>query len=177
MPSRMHLSVLAAISCLPFLANAAQQCAWGTTPVSVTGRVTTVNISETKQVGQICATMTTADGREVFDDCGALVGKIVSVDPNTGTTMVIDTAVFELMEAFRTGQHAPQVLGVVETDADGNPCAMSVREHITNLQWGTGIFANATLDVFADGIVSFCPGKNLNTYQLSGQACVHKRRR
>jgi hypothetical protein len=177
MHSRLHLSVLAAFICLPLVAGAQQQCPTGTTPVSVTGSVTTLNVSETKQVGQICLTLTTAGGREVFDDCGALIGKVTSVDTNTGTSTLNHAAMFDEMESLRTVQDVAQTTGLLETDANGIPCAMSIHEHMTNLHWGTGIFARATLDVFADGIMSFCPDKNLNTYQLTGQGCVRRRHR
>jgi len=136
-----------------------------------------MNVSETKSVGQICLTLTTADGRKVFEDCGALIGKVISVDTSTGTNMVSDTVVFDLAESFVSEPHVAQVTEVLETDADGIPCAMSIQEHTTNLQWGSGIFAGATLDVFTNGTVSFCPNKNLSTYELSGQGCVRRRHR
>jgi len=177
MYSKLHLSVLAVLSCLPLLAGAAPQCAVGTTPVSVTGRVTTLNISATKSVGQICVTLTAADGREVFEDCGALVGKVISSDPATGTNMVTDTALFDMMNSFHSAPHVAQITGVLETDADGNPCSVSISEHTTNLLSGTGIFAHVSLDVYANGSVTFCPGKNLNILQLNGQGCVKTRRR
>jgi hypothetical protein len=176
MHSKLHLSVLATISCLPLLTGAAQMCPAGTTPVSVTGRVTSLNLSTTKSVGQVCLTMTTADGREVFDDCGALLGKVISSDPATGTNIVTDTAVFDMMDSFRSAPHMAQITGILETDADGNPCSVSVSEHTTSLQSGTGIFTNASLDVYANGTVSACPGKNLNAFQLTGQGCVKTRR-
>jgi hypothetical protein len=70
-----------------------------------------------------------------------------------------------------------QITGVLETGPDGAPCAFSVVEHMTKFKWGTGIFNGATIDVVAQGSISFCPTKNLNTFQLSGQGCVRNRRR
>jgi hypothetical protein len=174
MHSRLVLSVLAAIACLPG-ASFAQQCPTGYTAATVTGRVTTMNISQTRQVGQICLVMTTADGREVFDDCGALVGKVTAMDAAAGTSTLNHTAVFELFESFQTNQDAAQITGVLDTDADGNPCALSVTEHMTKLRSGTGIFNGATIDVIANGSISFCPDKNLNNFQLSGQGCLRSR--
>ena len=93
MHTRLSLSVLAALLCLPAVSHA-QQCAAGFTPTTVTGRVTTLNVSSTKQVGQVCLTMTAADGSEVFDDCGALLGKVTSQDLTTGASTLNHTAFF-----------------------------------------------------------------------------------
>ncbi|MBS1145413.1 MAG: hypothetical protein H6R14_2819 [Proteobacteria bacterium] len=176
MHSRRLLSVIAALACLPTFSHA-QQCPAGYTATTVTGRVTTINISQTRQVGQICLVMVTADGREVFDDCGALVGKVTSMDTAAGTSTLNHTAVFELFETFQTSQDAAQVTGVLETDADGNPCALSVVEHMTKIRSGSGIFYGALIDVVAEGSISFCPDKNLNTFQLNGHGCLRNRRR
>jgi hypothetical protein len=177
MRSRLYLSVLALFSCLPLLAGASQQCPRGTSPVTVTGRVTSINVASNKQMGHICLTLTNSDGREVFDDCGALLSKIVSVDAATGTSVVYDTSLFDSLDAYRSAPHSAQVINVLETDADGVPCAITVQERTTELQWGSGIFAGATLDVVADGTISFCPTKNLNNFQLAGEGCVRKRHR
>ena len=171
MSFKTSLSILVALAAMPMQSNAGQ-CSTGSSPVTVSGRVTTQNISTTKQVGQICVTLVTADGREVFDDCGALLGKITSMDPNTGTSTLNHTAVFERADSFHTVNDIAQITGVLAVDAGGAPCEMAVQEHITNLQWGTGIFNKATMDVWANGSISFCPDKNLNTFQLNGQACI-----
>lgn len=176
MHSKLVISVLAALACLPVVTHA-QQCPTGYTATTVTGRVTTMNVSQTRQVGQICLVMVTADGREVFDDCGALVGKVTAMDATTGASTLNHTAVFELLESFQTYQDAAQITGVIDTDADGNPCAFSVTEHMTKLRFGTGIFNGATINVVGEGSISFCPDKNLNTFQLKGQGCVRNRRR
>lgn len=176
MHQKLSLSVLAALLCLPVLAQA-EQCATGFVPATVTGRVTTLNISQTKQVGQICLTMTAADGRELYDDCGALVGKVTAQDTATGASTLNHTAMFDLLDSFQTNGDVAQVTGVLATDADGAPCALSVVEHMTKLKWGTGVFSGATIDVVANGSISFCPGKNLNTFQLTGKGCVRNRRR
>lgn len=176
MHTRLSMSVLAALLCLPAVSQA-QQCATGFTPATVTGRVSTMNISATKQVGQICLTMITADGREVFDDCGALLGKVTAQDLTTGASTLSHTAVFELTESFQTNQDTAQITGVIDTAPDGSPCAFSVTEHMSKLKWGTGIFNGATIDVVAEGSISFCPDKNLNTFQLNGHGCVRNRRR
>jgi hypothetical protein len=176
MHSRLVLSVLAALACLPAVGHA-QQCPTGYTPTTVTGRVTTMNISQTRQVGQICLTMVTADGRELFDDCGALLGKVTSTDTTTGTSTLNHTAAFDLLESFQTQNDVTQVTGVLDADADGNPCAFSATEHMTRIRSGTGIFYGAIIDVAGEGSISFCPDKNLNTFQLSGHGCVRRHHR
>ena len=171
MSFKMSLPVVVALAAMPMQSIAAQ-CSTGSSPVTVSGRVTTQNLSTTKQVGQICLTLVAPDGREVFDDCGALLGKVTSMDPDTGTSTLDHTAVFEHRHSFHTVNDTAQITGVLAVDEAGVPCKMAVLEHITNLKWGTGIFNKATLDVWANGSVSSCPGKNLNSFQLNGQACI-----
>ena len=168
MHSRLVLSVLAALACLPAVSQA-QQCPTGYTATTVTGRVTTINVSPTRQVGQLCLVMVAADGN--------VVGKVTAMDTTTGASTLNHTAVFELFESFQTDQVVAQITGVLETDADGNPCAFSVTEHMTKLRSGLGIFNGATINVVAEGSISFCPEKNLNTFQLNGQGCIRNRRR
>jgi hypothetical protein len=175
--SKLNLiAALAALSALPGAVHG-QQCTAGYVPVSLDGRTTTMNISATRQAGQICLVMTKADGREIFDDCGALVGNITSQNLETGTSTLNHTAVFELTQSFQSEGDVAQITGVLDSDSDGAPCAFSVTEHVTKLKWGTGTFAGATIDAVAVGTISFCPGKNHNTFQLTGQACVRPPRR
>ena len=173
---KMSLPLLVALAAMPVQSNAAQ-CSAGSSPVTVSGRVTTLNVSATKQVGQICMTMVTPDGREVFDECGAVVGKVTSSDPATGASTLNHLAAFEKADTFYTVNDAAQVTGVLSADATGVPCAFSVLEHITDLRWGTGVFQKSSMDVWAVGSVSFCPDKNLNTFQLDGQGCLPNKSR
>jgi hypothetical protein len=153
---------------------AEMQCGTGLYHVKVDGRVTTLNVSDTKQVGQICMTMTKANGHEVFDDCGALIGKIVAVDAQTGSSTLTHTAVFDLRDMFRTRNDQGQITGVLDVDETGTPCAFSVVETISEIDRGAGIFRSATIHVTAEGSISFCPGRNLNAFTLKGEACVRK---
>ena len=171
MSFKTSLPILVALAAMPMQSNAGQ-CSAGSSPVSVSGRVTTMNLSATKQVGQICVALVTVDGREVFDDCGAVVGKITSMDPATGASTLNHTALFDRGDSFHTENDLAQITGVLAVDATGTPCAMSVQEHISNLKWGTGAFNKATMDVWADGSISFCPDKNLNSFQFAGEGCV-----
>ena len=166
---------LATLSLFPLQSMAAMQCGTGLTHVSVNGSVTTLNASDTKQVGQICVTMIrTANGREEFNDCGAVVGKVVSTDMQTGSSVLAHTAVFDLREAFVTRNDQAQITAVQAVDDTGAPCAFSVVESLSEIDKGVGIFRGGQINVTATGSVSFCPGKNLNTFTLQGEACVRK---
>jgi len=166
---------LATLSLFPLQSMAAMQCEAGLSHVNVNGSVTTLNISDTRQAGQICVAMTrTADGREVFDDCGALVGKIVSADAQTGSSTLTHTAVFDARQMFITRNDHAQITGVLAVDDTGAPCAFSVVETISEIEKGAGIFRGSQINVNATGSISFCPGKNLNTFTLQGEACVRK---
>ncbi len=166
---------LVTLALLPLPSLAALQCASGLTHVNVNGNVTTLNVSATKQVGQICVSMTkTADGSEAFNDCGALLGKVVTADAQTGGSILSHTAVFDLRHMFVTRHDQAQITGVLAVDAAGAPCAFSVVESISAIEKGAGIFRGGQIGVTAVGSVSFCPDKNLNTFTLQGEACIKK---
>lgn len=169
------VTTLATLLLLPLQSMAALQCGPGLTHVNVNGSVTTLNVSDTRQAGQICVTMNrTADGREVFNDCGALIGKVVSADAQTGSSTLAHTAVFDLRDTFATRNDHAQITGYQAFDDTGAPCAFSVVETISEIDKGTGIFRGGQIDVTAIGSVSFCAGQNLNTFTLQGEACVRK---
>lgn len=168
--------ILTTLSLVPLQSMAALQCGAGLTHVSVSGNVTTLNVSATKQAGQICVTMTqTANGREVFNDCGALVGKITSADPLNGTSTLAHTAVFDFRNLFTTQNDQAQIIPQpLAYDDAGAPCAFGVTETISQLDKSAGIFRGGQINVTATGTISFCPDHNLNTFALQGEACVRK---
>ncbi len=172
---KRSLITLATLSLFPLQSFAALQCATGLKHVNVNGSVTTLNVSASKQVGQICLTLIeSASGREAFNDCGAVVGKVVATDPATGSSTLSHTAVFDLHNAFVTRNDQAQVTGVLGVDDAGAACAYSVVEAISEVQKGVGIFRGGSLAVTATGSVSACPNKNLNTFTLAGEACIRK---
>jgi hypothetical protein len=175
MLSKLTVLTLSSLALLPFPSLAALQCAPGQTHVNVSGTVTTLNVSDTRQAGQVCLTLTrTADGRETFNDCGALLGKIVAADQTGGSTLA-HTAVFDLRNAFVTRNDQAQITGVLAVDeTSGTPCAFSAVETISEIEKGTGLFRDGKIAVTAQGSVSFCPSNNLNTFTLQGEACVRK---
>ena len=168
--------ILTTLSLLPIQSMAAMQCGTGLTHVSVSGNVTTLNVSATKQVGQICLAMIqSANGQEVFNDCGALVGKVVSADPQTGASTLAHTAVFDFRNMFVTKNDQAQIITPpLAFDDAGAPCAFGVTETISELDKGAGIFRGGQVNITATGNISFCPSQNLNTFTLQGEACVRK---
>lgn len=172
---KRSLMTLAALSLVPLESAAALRCGPGLRHVNVNGSVTTINVTPSKQVGQIClALIESASGREALNDCGALIGRTVASDPETGTSTHSHTAVFDFRNAFVTQNDQAQVTGVLAVDDAGAPCAFSVYETITEIQKGIGIFRGGSLAVTATGSVSTCPNKNLNTFTLAGEACIRK---
>ncbi|MCP5279135.1 MAG: hypothetical protein H6935_12345 [Thiobacillus sp.] len=142
-------------------------CKAGYTHVTITeGTAATVNVSETKQVGQLCLTMENDAGRVVFDDCGALIGTVTERDALGNPTKLSHTAVFELLESFKTANDT--VLYAVPQ----SECSFNVAESMTRLKWGTGVFLGGKLNAEATGMVSFCPGQNKNTFEITGEACL-----
>jgi len=150
-------------------------CRYGYTHATITeGTAVTVNVSQTKQVGQLCLVMEDDNGSVVFDDCGALIGTVTETDAYGQPTKLSHTAVFELLESFKTVDDQP-LYSVPLGDPGSTPCAFSVGEAFTQLKWGTGIFRGGSLNATAEGTVSFCPGANRNTFEISGEACLRLR--
>ncbi len=147
-------------------------CGSGYTHATITdGTVVTVNVSETKQVGQLCLTMEDDNHRVVFDDCGAVIGKITESNAYGIPTKLSHTAIFELLESFKTVNDALVSAEPVAWDG-AQACAFSVVERFTELQWGTGVFYRGALNAEAEGTFSFCPGQNKNTFVLTGEGCM-----
>jgi len=174
MKTTVAVRALLALSIAPWGAARALDCGTGI-PTTVSGNVSTINVSPTQQAGKICLTLTDPTGRERFDTCGALLGQTTSSNPETGESTLNHTALFKLPDLFQTASDVAQITGVLATDDTGQPCAFSVVEHISDFAAGQGIFRGARIDAYATGSISFCPNKNLNTFSLSGQACLRRR--
>lgn len=170
------LLTFVAFSSLPLFAHGALTCENGS-KANLSGRVTTVNISPTRQAGQICLTLTNAHGKEVYDQCGAIIGNVVSTDPQTGTSILNHTVVLSRTEAFTTLNDAAQITGVVAVDESGVPCAYRVVEKISKINWSSSIVDTGTVDITARGTVSACSSNNMNNFALSGEVCLQKKRR
>lgn len=177
---QLKAPMLAAMLCAtaPFQAAAVDPltCRAGYTHATIAeGSAVTVNISEAKQVGHLCLKMVNDRNRVVFDDCGALIGTVTATDELGNPTRLSHTAVFELLQSFKTLDDEP-FFGVPVDPADPAPCAFNVGERFTKLKWGTGVFQGGVLNVEAVGVISFCPLRNKNTFVLTGEACLKLRK-
>lgn len=166
------LTSFAVFSAVPVFAQADDSQCDSKNRVSVSGRVTTLNISPTRQAGQICMTLTNASGQEVFDQCGAILGDVVSANRETGQSTLNHTILFSKAQGLTTKNDAAQITGVQAVDATGMPCAFNVVEKITQISWANGILRSGPVDITAVGTVSACANKNLNSFTLSGSACI-----
>ena len=166
-----HILASGAFFVLPIFAHADSICDGGSL-VNVSGRLTTINTSPTRQAGQICVTLTGANGKDVFDQCGAILGTVLSSNPATGRNILEHTVVFDKTHSFTTKNDVAQITSVLAVDAAGVPCAFNVTEKITQISGATGIFREGTANITAVGTVSACANKNLNNFTLSGQACI-----
>lgn len=169
------LITITALTSLPVSGYAALSCEHGS-KANLSGRVTTVNISPTRQAGQVCLTLTNAYGKEIYDKCGAILGNVVSSDPQAGTSVLNHTVVMGKNEAFTTQNDAAQITGVVAVNDSGAPCAFSVVEKISKVNWSSSLVATGAVDINGRGTVSSCPNNNMNNFVLSGEVCVKKAR-
>lgn len=167
------LFTFAAFSSLPMFAHGALSCENGN-KANLSGRVTTVNISPTRQAGQICLTLTNAKGKEVYDQCGAIIGNVVSSDPQTGRSILNHTVMLSRNAGFTTQNDAAQITGVVAVNDSGVPCAFSVVEKISKVNWSSSMVAAGAVDINARGTVSACPSNNMNNFALSGEVCLRQ---
>ena len=141
---------------------------------NVGGTVVTENATSTVQTGTMNLTLTNADGVEVFNEAGVLVGNITGAD-GFGTTILSHRAQFPQGNVFWTsGDVAQLVYPIVRaTLPDGTPCSFWIHETISNIKRGTRLFGNVTsAQVFADGYISNCPNENENQFELSGEICT-----
>jgi hypothetical protein len=139
----------------------------------VFGSVSTTNVTDAIQVGQISLALTDGSGNTAFADTGNLVGQITGA-VSTGTTVLEHTAKFSQGNGFKTEGDTAQIIGTpLDFDEDGIPCAFPVLETITTIRSGTRFFKKVSrVSVEANGSINFCPDTNQNQFDLSGEICV-----
>jgi hypothetical protein len=146
-------------------------CNPGFTHVTISqGVVSTMNVSSSKQVGHMCLTMQDDAGRVVFEDCGALIGMVTEADGQGMPSKLSHTLIFDMKQGLQTS--GDTLLYAVPLSA----CSFQVGESLTRLNWGSGVFQGGSLNVRADGVLSYCPDDNKNTLALSGEACMRLKR-
>jgi hypothetical protein len=142
----------------------------------VEGKVETLNVSDTTQVGLIEISMYDENDNEVFRETGDLVGTIVG--GGYGFTELTHTAVFSDGSTFVTNGDQAFPIGVRKFDSSTGiqiPCAFDIHEKITKIAAGTGFFEMVTdTEITADGYVNTClaEGDNENEFELSGVLCI-----
>jgi hypothetical protein len=139
------------------------------------GSVTTENITSTLQMGNISLTLS-GDGSPVFSETGSLVGNITGAE-GMFTTLLSHKARFPQGDSFVTNDDTAvpdfQYGNPVRRYENGVACSYWISETISDIAKGTRLFKDVTsVEVFADGYVSNCPGENENYFDLSGTLCV-----
>jgi outer membrane lipoprotein SlyB len=141
---------------------------------AVSGTVSTINISETQQVGSIELTLIkNGDGKVLFDQHGTVVGTITGTDTDEAgrpVTILSHVISFDDGSSIETMGDTATILYPTSEQL----CSFVVEEIISNF-WGTQIFKRATGTIRADGEISFPPAcANQNQFDLSGTVCLHK---
>lgn len=151
-------------------------CPGGYTETTVSGRISTVNTSETQQFGKIemQLTNTNKSGKVLFDESGTLIGTITdqTVDDYGRPVSILSHSI-----TFNDGSTIETVGDEATITGGISPCSFVVEEVIGNF-WGTQAFKRATGEIRADGTISVPPYcDNLNTFELSGTVCLFKGRK
>ena len=151
-------------------------CPSGYTETSVSGSISTINISETQQFGSIemQLTNTNKSGKVLFDEGGTLIGTITgqTVDDYGRPVSILSHSI-----KFNDGSTIETVGDEATITGANSSCSFVVEEFISNF-WGTQTFKRATGEIRADGSISFPPYcENQNTFELKGTVCLFKGRR
>lgn len=162
------LVALATATCLLGLSSEAV----ADTCYAVEGKVETINVSPTTQVGKIRLILSDSGGQQVFDNKGQLVGRITGAEIDG--PLLSHVAAFPASgSGFITDGDKAKFGAVRNTDDQGIPCSFNITEDITRFANGSGFFSNvSSVAVTANGYISFCPLDNENKFQLSGELCV-----
>lgn len=135
-------------------------------PATVSGKVETINLSETLQLGEIELTLTSGKhGKTVFDETGGVIGRITESNPLTGESYLNHSIIFQGGTRIETeGDYA-------KIQYPLSACSFAVVETISNYR-GSGVFYGATGEIVATGTVSVPPCPNKNEFTLSGTVCM-----
>ncbi len=132
----------------------------------VSGSVTTTNINATVQSGSIHLILTDPETNVIlFEQWGGVLGKITAQNDTGGTTLN-HIIFFDEGNTIKTREDQAQILFPINE----YECAFQVTETISQFK-GTNQLKNLSGEMYADGVVSFCPGDNNNSFELSGTVC------
>ena len=134
----------------------------------VAGSSSSRNVTESVQIGRISLTLSQG-GTTAFNATGILVGRITgAISPIE--TLLSHTIRFPRGHGFITeGDHAT-IIGPGPYDPS---CSVAATETVSNIIVGTRFFKNvSSVDISADGYISFCPDLNENRFDLRGELCI-----
>ncbi len=141
----------------------------------VSGQIHTVNLNDKVQTGSIML-MIKVNHRPYYFNKGRIIGRTVAqgIDSNTGQPYAImeHNMFFGWQTVLATSND--QAMLTPTAFFNGAPCAFNVTEKITEAI-GTDrlrALSNDMHQVTAQGSISFCPGNNRNSLQLSGTVCL-----
>lgn len=140
-------------------------------PVTVSGTIDTINLSETIQVGQIHLVLTDLGGGEVFADTGGILDQISGAQPD-GTVLLKHYVCFNNNDCLRTYKDQATLTPAANPlCADNSVGRFDVMEIVSHTR-GKGFFKGIEAAIEANGTVSYCPEDNGNHFVLTGEACV-----
>jgi len=106
----------------------------------------------------------------MFSQTGSLVGNITG--GGFGVVSLSHVATFSSAQSFVTQDDQARITGVRDFLADGTACSYYIHENISKIITGTGFFGSVkSVNIYADGYISNCPGENRNEFTLSGELC------
>jgi hypothetical protein len=137
---------------------------------TATGTVTTQNVSPIQQIGNITLNLLNSTNNPVFSNTGSLIGNITG--GGFGVVTLSHVATFSSAQSFVTQDDQARITGVRDFLADGTACSYYIHENISKIITGTGFFGGVkSVNIYADGYISNCPGENRNEFTLSGELC------
>ena len=166
----MKLKTLAIVLLASITTIGHSNTSFADTCLTATGTVITQNITSTQQIGQITLNLLNSSNNAAFSNTGSLVGNIIG--GSFGVVSLSHVATYSSGHSFVTQNDQARITGVRDSLADGSACSYYIHENISKIITGTGIFSNVkSVNIYADGYISNCPGENRNEFTLSGELC------
>jgi hypothetical protein len=142
----------------------------------ISGKIRSTNISDSIQSGSIKVKIK-VDGRIYYASRGRVIGRIIEQGIDTGTGQPYAILNHNIFLGWRTviATSNDQAVLVPTRFYDGAPCAFNVVQELTSAV-GSNRLRSLTNDehhVKAKGSISYCPGSNRNTFELSGTVCIN----
>ncbi len=142
---------------------------------TISGKIRTTNLSDTVQTGSIWITIR-LKGVPFFIRRGQVIGRTLEqgIDTNTGQPYAIVN--HNIFFGFNTVLATNRDLALLTPTRfnNGVPCAFDVVEEITDTVGNNllGALSDKASKIVAKGYISYCPGSNRNSFELSGEVCL-----